>query len=57
MSDMSYRWCKTCKQPEYACECEEPNLETQSPVARVLVGKREKIWEEDYFFNRKKPKR
>jgi hypothetical protein len=54
MSDMSYRWCKRCKQPEYACECEDPDLEQESPVSRRLQGKT-KIWEDDYFYGRKKP--
>jgi hypothetical protein len=38
MSDMSYRWCKKCKLPEYACECDEPDVEKLSPVQKVLQG-------------------
>lgn len=55
MSDMSYRWCRTCKQPEYACDCEDPDMEEQSPVARKLANPQAEVWEEDYFFGRKKP--
>jgi hypothetical protein len=43
MSDMSHCWCKTCRQPEYACECddEDQDLEERSPVMKsmsTLIG-------------------
>jgi hypothetical protein len=48
-------WCKTCRQPEYACECddEDQNLEERSPVTKVMSGMTpEQIWE-NYFKGRK----
>jgi len=48
MSHMSYRGCKHCKLPEYACDCDEQDLDEQSPVQKILKGI--EPWEEDYFF-------
>lgn len=56
MSDMSHCWCKTCKQPEYACDCddEDQDLEEQSPVSKVMSGmKPEQIWENDFYLRLK----
>ena len=51
MSHMSYRGCKHCKLPEYACDCDEQDLDEQSPVQKILKGI--EPWEEDYFFLRR----
>ncbi len=38
MSDIiSSRWCKSCKQPEYACECADPDLEA-SVANKMAAG-------------------
>jgi hypothetical protein len=55
MSDMSYRWCKRCKQPEYACGCKKPDFEQHSPVNRKLADPNARIWEEEYFLHGRRP--
>ena len=46
MSDMSFHWCKRCKQPEYACDCDDDvqELDELSPVRKRLRGI--KPWED-----------
>lgn len=39
MSDASHRFCKKCSEPEYACGCEEPELE-ESLLSRLIRQKR-----------------
>jgi hypothetical protein len=54
MSDMSCRWCRTCKLPEFACWCddEDQNLEIDSPVVRKLADPEAPVWEEEHFYGR-----
>lgn len=52
MSDMSFHWCRICANPEYACECDDPDFDPQTPVQKVMAGKpRAEIWEERHFFS------
>lgn len=39
MSDLSHRHCHSCGQPEYACRCENPDLEEESVVTRIMKAK------------------
>jgi hypothetical protein len=54
MSDMSHRWCKRCKNPEYACECDEgeEQIEKLSPVGKRLRGI--EPWEDQYWLTKPK---
>jgi hypothetical protein len=55
-SDMSFRWCKRCKRPENVCDCEDKQqLEYFSPVAKLMMGQRSEVWEEDYYYGRRSP--
>lgn len=38
MSDASHRWCSKCNQPEYACDCDDPEL-TPSLVSLLMDPK------------------
>jgi hypothetical protein len=55
-SDMSVRWCKRCKRPENVCDCEDKqHLEYFSPAAKLMMGQRSEVWEEDYYYGRRSP--
>ena len=55
-SDMSVRWCKRCKRPENVCDCEgKQQLEYFSPAAKLMMGQRSEVWEEDYYYGRRSP--
>jgi len=32
MSDLSSRWCKQCRSPEYVCECDDERNMIEAPI-------------------------
>jgi len=46
MSDMSHCWCKTCRQPEYACECDDEDQNLEERPRRVRWNE----WDENTLY-------
>ena len=50
MSDLSMRHCRKCREPEYACDCDDPDL---MDSITNYIGRNEKVPADHPFFDQR----